>query len=169
MPDHSPSLQPAADSYVHHKSSELHKLLPKSPNKAVNVVKHLWNQLYKSPRKCRLMDTMWQNDKQMGKYMYCLGKYKHRKDAKKLNDTVDKMRTQYKSLHSACQQTSMQWSQFHNYTTLNKRKIEIRKYIRKLEREDIESIGQFFESDATTFPLPDKKFAGKRFMKKKLT
>ena len=168
MPDHSPGLQPAADSYVRRKSSELRKLLPKSPNKAVNVVKHLWNQLYKSPRKHRLMDTMWQNDKQMGKYMYCLGKYKYRKDAKKLNDTVDKMRTQYKSLRSACRQTSMQWSQFHNYTTLNKRKIEIRKYIRKLEREDIESIGQFFESDATTFPLPDKKFAGKRFMKKSL-
>ena len=30
------------------------------------------------------------------------------------------------------------------------------------------SIGQFFESDATTFPLPDKKFAGKRFIKKSL-
>ena len=94
--------------------------------------------------------------------------YKHRKDAKKLNDTVDKMRTQYKSLRSACRQTSMQWIQFHNYTMLNKRKIEIHKYIRKLECEDIESIGQFFESDATTFPLPDKKFAGKRFMKKSL-
>ena len=114
------------------------------------------------------MDTMWQNDKQMGKYMYCLGKYKHRKDAKKLNDTVDKMRTQYKSLHSACRETSMQSSQFHNYTTLNKRKIKMCKYILKLGREDIESIGQFFESDATTFPLPDKKFAGKRSMKKSL-
>ena len=94
MPGH----QPIADSYVHRKSSELRKLLPKSPNKAVNVVKHLWNQLYKSPRKCRLMDKMWQSDKQMGKYMYSLGKYKHKKDAKKLKDTVNEMKTKYKSL-----------------------------------------------------------------------
>ena len=63
----------------------------------------------------------------------------------------------------------MQWSQFHNYTTLNKRKIEKRKYIRKLEQADIDAIGKFFESDKATFPLPDKKYTGKHFMKKSLS
>ena len=164
----SPGLQPSSDSYVRQKSSELRKLLPNSPNKAVNVVKHLWNQLYRSPWKCKLMDKMWANDKEMGKYMYSLRKYKHKKDAQKLSDTVNKMKNKYKSLQSACRQTSMQWSQFHNYTRLNKRKIEKRKYIHKLEKADIDTIGQFFQSDDTTFPLPDKKYTGKCFMKKSL-
>ena len=115
-----PGVQLTTDSYVRRKSSELRKLLPKSPKKAVNIVKHLWNQLYKSPRKRRLIDKMWQSDKDMGKYMYSLGKYKHKKDAKKLKDTVNEMKNKYKSLQSACRQTSLQWSQFHNYTTLNK-------------------------------------------------
>ena len=74
------------------------KVAAKVTKKAVNVVKHLWNQLYKSPRKRRLMDKMWQSDKDMGKYMYSLGKYKHKKDAKKLKDTVSKMKNKYKSL-----------------------------------------------------------------------
>ena len=43
--------------------------------------------------------------------------------------------------------------------------MEERKYIRKLNVEDIKSIGKFFSSEDTSFPLPDKKFSGKRFMK----
>ena len=70
------------------------------------------------------MDKMWQNDTEMGKYMYCLGKYKHKKNEKKLSETVNKMKSEYKSLRKACSKTTLHWSQFYNYTTLNKRKVE---------------------------------------------
>ena len=30
-------------------SSEIHKLFPKSPSKAIAVLKHVWEQTYKSP------------------------------------------------------------------------------------------------------------------------
>ena len=46
-----PGVNPNAGSYIQRKSSEICKLLPKSPSKAVNIVKHLWNQMYKSPCK----------------------------------------------------------------------------------------------------------------------
>ena len=77
-------------------------MLPKSPSKAVNVLKHLWDQLYKSPRKCVLMDKMWSRDKEIGKYMYMIGKYKNKKNASKLTATVKRIKKHYKSLRSAC-------------------------------------------------------------------
>ena len=119
-----PGVVPKADSFVRRKSSELRKLLPKSPCKAVTIVKHLWNRLYRSPRKKKLIDNMWTHDKQMGKFMYKMGKYQTRKNAKKLTETVDKMKEKYSSLRSACRKMDMRWSQFHSYTRLYKRKLE---------------------------------------------
>ena len=160
-----PGEQVLGSSFVRRKSSEIHKMLPKSPHKAISIVKHLWNQLYKSPRKRKLIDEMWAKDKEMGKYMYFLGKYKNKRNEHKLKQTVQQIKKKYKSLRNACSKTNMNWSQFHNYTRLSKRKIEQRKYIRKLYPEDIKSIGKFFMSEDTSFPLPDKKYSGKRFMK----
>ena len=37
-----------------------------------------------------------------------------------------------------------------------------------MDKADIDTIIKFFESDQATFPLPDKKFTGKHFMKKSL-
>ena len=76
----SPGLKPKAESYVRQKSSEICKLLPKSPSKAVSVIKHLWNQMYKSPWKCKVIDNLWVKDKHMGKFMYKIVKYRHKKD-----------------------------------------------------------------------------------------
>ena len=127
-----PGLVQKTDNFVRRKLSELHKLLPKSPRKAVIIVKHLWNQLYRSPRKRKLIDNMWSNDKQMWKFMYKMGKYKTRKNEEKLSETVDKMKERYTSLRSSCSKTDMQCSQFHNCTRLYKRKYEQWKYIHKL-------------------------------------
>ena len=163
-----PGVSPNADSYICRKSSEICKILPKSPKKAVTVLKHLWNQMCKSPRKRKVIDNLWAKDKEMGKFMYKIGKYKHKKNQEKLGQTVNKMKKKYKSLRNACRETDMQWSQFHKCTKLYKRKLEERKYIRKLNASQIKSIGQFFRSEDTSFPLPDKKYTGKRFMKKTL-
>ena len=163
-----PGLVPKTNSFVRRKSSELHKLLPNSPRKAITIVKHLWNQLYRSPRKRMLIDKMWSNDKQMGKFMYKMGKYRSRKNEKKLTETVDKMKQRYTSLRRACSKTDMQWSQFHNCTRLYKRKLEQWKFIHKLCPSNVQSIKDFFVSDETSFPMPDKKYAGKWFIKKTL-
>ena len=163
-----PGLVLKTNSFVRRKSSELRKLLPNSPCKAITIVKHLWNQLYRSPRNRMLIDKMWSNDIQMGKFMYKMGKYRSRKNEKKLTETVDKMKQRYTSLRRACSKMDMQWSKFHNCTRLYKRKLEQWKFICKLCPSDVQSIKDFFVSDQTSFPMPDKKYAGKQFMKKTL-
>ena len=163
--DSAPGEQMIGSSFVRQKSSQICKMLPKSPHKAISIVKHLWNQLYKSPRKRKIIDHMWSKDKEMGKYMYFLGKYKNKRNEHKLNKTVNQIKKKYKSLRNACSKTDIHWSQFHNYTRLCKQKIDERKYIRKLYPHQIKDIGKFFTSEDTSFPLPDKKYSGKRFMK----
>lgn len=105
-------------------------------------------------------------DRKLGKYMYLLGKYRNKKNASKLSQTVRRIKKQYKSLRSAWRSTDIHWSHFHKWTKLYERKREERKYIRKLEFGQIDSIETFFKSDDSSFPLPDKKFAGKRFLKR---
>ena len=46
-----------------------------------------------------------------------------------------------------------------------KQTVDERKYIYKLYPHEIKVIGKFFTSEDTSFPLPDKKYSGKRFMK----
>ena len=115
------------------------------------------------------MDKFWSRDKQIGKYMYLVGKYKNKRNVNQLSKTVDRIKKHYKSLRSACRNTDMHWSQFHRATTLSQKRMAQRKYIRKLETSDITSIGNFFQSDEASFPLPDKKYSGKRFMKRTLS
>ena len=153
----SPGLEPKADSYVRRKSSEIRKLLPKSPTKAVSVIKHLWNQMYKSPRKRKVIDNLCVKDKHMGKFMYKIGKYRHKKNEQKLGETVQSMKNKYSSLCCACRETNLMWSQFHKCTKLSKHTMEHKKYICKLSGKDIKSITKFFSSEEVSFPLPDKK------------
>ena len=101
--------------------------------------------------------------------MYLVGKYKNKRNVNQLSKTVDRIKKHYKSLRSACHNTDMHWSQFHRSTTLAQKKMAQRKYILKLETSDIASIGNFFQSDEASFPLPDKKYSGKCFMKRTLS
>ena len=59
----------------------------------------------------------------------------------------------------------MHWSQFHRCTKLYKRKQEERKFVCKLDVDNIKSVGDFFQTDDTSFPLPDKKYSGQCFLK----
>ena len=101
--------------------------------------------------------------------MFLAGKYKNKKNDLKLAQTVNRIKKHYKSLRSAWRLTDMHWSQFHRCTKLYKRKQMVnevrKKYVRKLHMDDIKSIENFFQTDDTSFPLPDKKHAGKRFLK----
>ena len=112
-----------------------------------------------------MLDEFWCKDKKLQKYMYLAGKYRNKKNVTKLTQTVSRIKKHYKSLRSACRQTDMHWSQFHQCTKLYKRKQVERKFVRKLDGENIKSIGNFFQTDDTSFPLPDKKYSGQRFLK----
>ena len=53
-----------------------------------------------------------------------------------------------------------------HFATFVKPKYKSKKdYIRKLSKEDIASIQEHYFLDPISFPLPDKKYQGKRFMR----
>ena len=63
-----------------------------------------------------------------------------------------------------CRLADISWSKFHHHTYV---KSEIRKkleYMRKLSATQIEEIQAHFTSDEVSFPIPDKKYANKRFL-----
>ena len=51
-------IENSTSAFIRHWSIEIHKLVPKSPSKAIAVLKHVWEQTYKSPQKKILMDKM---------------------------------------------------------------------------------------------------------------
>ena len=46
-------------SFVRRQSCKIYKLLPKSPSKAVGVLKRIWERLHKLPRKRSYMQKYW--------------------------------------------------------------------------------------------------------------
>ena len=46
-------------SFIRCKSSDIHKMFPNSPTKFVKILKHIWDQMYKDPKKCKLMYDLW--------------------------------------------------------------------------------------------------------------
>ena len=63
----------------------------------------------------------------------------------------------------------MHWSQFHSCTKMHPKSELKLKYKRKLSAGDIESIENFYKSASSLFPLPDKKYSGKRFLRRSLS
>ena len=77
------------NSFICHKSSEIRKLLPKSPHKSVAVLKHMWDQCYRSPQMRHYMNKYWDvSNKEMYKYMLQVGKHKACKDICKIEKLV---------------------------------------------------------------------------------
>ena len=87
------------NSLVHRQSSEVHKLLTNKPTTAVAILRHVWDQEYKDPAKCALMNKYWKHtEDSLAKLMLELGTHKGRKDDKKLSSTVNKIKKKYNSL-----------------------------------------------------------------------
>ena len=165
-----------ADSCVRRRSSQIRKMMPRDPQKAVAVLRHVYEQYRKSPRKQKFIKKMWpEEDKKLGRYMYLLGKYRNQKKTSQLQNIVCKIKWQYKSLRRACKNTDMTWSQFHKYTLDRKQVIRSKikgkqgAFSRKLESDEVDSIRKFLTSEEASFPLPDRKYAGKRFMRNSMS
>lgn len=154
------------DSFVRRKSSEIRKLFPKNPRKHVAVLKHIFDQCYKSPRKRELMDKLWSpKEKIVGSYLLELGIRKGQKNPEKLKIAVEKLKNNFKSLREVSRLTDCSWTKLYRFTNLTKKCIRKESYNRKLSSLDIRKITEHMQEDGVSMPLPDKKHAGKRFFR----
>ena len=157
---------PLGTSFIRRKSSEIRKLFPNSPQKCISVLKHIWDQMYKSPRKRHYIRKLWPLDqKEFAAFMLKVGKHRAKKDIRKLKKAVDDIKQKYNSLRQASKFTPYSWTQFRHFMSVKSvchRKLE---YSHKLSSTAIHAIQNHMESEEVSFPLPDHKFAGKRFMR----
>ena len=72
----------------------------------------------------------------------------------------------YKSLHHFSNHTNISWTQFRRYCKVGKNisNNNNKLYKRKLNKLQISVIQEHILSEESSFPLPDRKYAGKRFM-----
>ena len=141
------------------------KLLIDEPETAVAILKHVWDQEYKNPAKKILMNKYWRRHATLAELMLDMGKHKTRKDDVKLLQTVNQVKQKYNSLRQACRLTDISWTKFHRHTYIKSQHTKKNNYIHKLSEAEIESIQQHYQSDEVSFPLPDKKYHGKRFLR----
>ena len=142
------------------------KLLPKNPESVIAVLKHVWDQEYKDTEKKQLMDRYWKRNNELGERFLEICKSKARKNETKLSLLVNKLKSKYNSLRQACHLREISWTKFHWYIYISKKKTVPKKveYKKKLSTDDIEAIQNHYTSEEVSFPMPDKKFVGKRFM-----
>ena len=93
--------QSAYSSFIWCHSSEAHKIMPKDPEQAVRVLFHIYQQFSKCPHKAYYLHKIFspelqklQNSQDIGHYIFQMGKHKGRKDASKLQNTVQQMKSQ---------------------------------------------------------------------------
>ena len=97
--------------------------------------------------------------------MLDIGKSKGKKDDKKLLAAANTVKRKYKSLRQASKLVDIPWTTFHRQTYVkcnNRRKLG---YSRKLTEAQVNDIQSHFTPDDISFPLPDKKFEDKCFMR----
>ena len=145
----------------------IRKMLPKDPHKAVEVLKHVWDQEFKDVRKKALMEKYWKRDNnKLGEVLLEIGKNRACKNETKLSQLANKLKTKYNSLHQVCKLGEISWTKFHRHIYIRKNNTVKKKldFKKKLTSAQIDEIKSHYESEEISFPLPDKKYVGKRFM-----
>ena len=153
----------SSNSFICRKSSQICKMFPKSPRKFVAVLSHIWEQSWKDPVKRRLMNNIWSSTNELSAIMLKLGQEHACKNKKKVAECVESIKNKYTSLHKASGNTSLSWTQFRCYCSIqsSKKNSKSMKYLRKLNTQNIESIQNHMLSEDMSFPMPDQKYAGK--------
>ena len=111
------------------------------------------------------MKKYWKRNVNLAELMLEIGKHKGRKDDIKLLQCVNKLKQKYNSLRQASHLADISWMKFHRLTYVKPKSRSKKHYIRKLSKDDIASIQEHYVSDLISFPLLDKKYQGKRFMR----
>ena len=78
---------------------------------------------------------------------------------------MTKLKNKYKSLCEACRQTDCVWTEFRRCLQIKKSINRKESYACKLTTEQIRNVQEHVKSVEVSFPLPDKKYAGKKFMR----
>ena len=160
--------KPKSTSFIRCKSSDICKMFPNSPTKCVKILQHIWDQMYKDPKKCKLMNDLWSGSpSDMCSLMLKLGKHRAKKDKAQIAKVVQKITGKYKSLRNAWKYTPYSWTQFRRFISVKSvatRKLE---YQRKLSTAAIQEIQNHFYSDEISFPVPDKKICREKISKDK--
>ena len=127
----------------------------------------MWDQEYKDVEKKPLMDRYWKRNNELGEMFLEIGKGRAHKNETKLSVLVNKLKSKYNSLRQACHLGEISWMKFHRHISISQKKT-IQKnvqYKKKSSTDDIELIQNHYTSEEVSFPMPDKKFVGKRFMR----
>ena len=159
--------QGVCTSFIHWRSSMICKMLPKDPHKAVEVLKHVWDQEFKDVRKKALMEKYWKRDNnKLGEVLLEIGKNRACKNETKLSQLINKLKTKYNSIRQVCKLGEISWTKFHRHIYIRKNNTVKKKldFKKKLTSAQIDDIKSHYESEEISFPLPDKKYVGKRFM-----
>ena len=168
IPSYSPFKRKYPDlstSFVCRRSGMVCKLLTTKPITAIPILKYVWDQLYKIPEMRVLMNQYWRKETHLANMMLDIGNHKARKDDEKLLPTVNKVKQKYNSLWQACRLADISWTKFHRHTYMKSQQTKQKNYIHKLSKAEIESIQQHYQSDEVSFPLPDKKYHRKSFLR----
>ena len=90
-----------------------------------------------------------------------------KKNTQKLRKCVHEIKMKYKSLRHFSSSTNFSWTQFRRYCKVEKNKSSNNNkcYRRKLSKVQIADIQDHILSEESSFPLPDRKCVGKRFMR----
>ena len=111
------------------------------------------------------MNKYWKKNINLAEIMLDIGKHKGHKDDIKLLQCVNKLKQKYNSLRQACHLADISWTKFHHLMYV-KPKLRCKKnYIHKLSKDEIAFIQEHYVSDPISFPLLDKKYQGKCFMR----
>ena len=132
---HSPFKKKCKDvysSFVCRRSSAVHKLLTNKPSTAIAILKHVWDQEYKDPKKRVFMNKYWKRcDTNLARSMLDIGKSKAKKDDTKLLSAVNKVKQKYNSLTQASKVGNISWTTFHRNTYVKKYQKKKLSYSRK--------------------------------------
>ena len=101
----------------------------------------------------------------LGELLIEIGKNKAKKNHSKLSAVVHKVKQKYHSLRHASRLANIPWTKFHHNTCVTKKNNIKGKFTHKLSCKDISDIEAHFQSEDISFPLLDKKYTGKHFMR----
>ena len=139
--------------------------MPKKPETAVAVLKHVLDQFNRNQKTRPFLKKIWNKCSNDGSLMLELGKSRASKKQSKIDITVDKILVKYNSLRHFARESGMPWNHFHRQTYIGKGAVCKRKFVKKFTDREIKHIREHFAEDDISFPMPEAKFIGKRFMR----
>ena len=89
--------------------------------------------------------------------MLKVGKYKAKKNTRKIQKLVLNIKSKYKSLRKVSSYTPYSWTQFHRYISVKSMATRKLEYTRKLSLQTIAEIHSHLNCDDISFPVPDRK------------